>query len=328
MKQIFSILLLLKATFTFAQDSPGFKLWYNKPAGDVWENALPVGNGFQGAMVYGNVDTETIQLNEYTVWSGSPNRNDNDLCLDSLAEIRQLIFDGKRKDAEKLANKTIISKKSQGQMFEPVGSLLLAFNESEKSTNYYRELDISKAVQKTTYTVGNVNYTREVIASFPDRIIVMHLTASKPKSISFTAFYSTPQPKATAKALSNELTISGTTIDHETVEGKIKFKGIAKFKLNGGSISSTDTSFIIKDANEVTIYISIATNFNNYNDICGDENARANLYLSKAFKKSFQQILPVHIAAYQKYFNRVKLDLGTTVAAKLPTDERLKNFDA
>ncbi|HEY5407619.1 MAG TPA: glycoside hydrolase family 95 protein [Ginsengibacter sp.] len=328
MKNLLFVCLLFPAAKCFAQKQADLKLWYNKPAGAVWENALPVGNGFQGAMVYGNVDTETIQLNEYTVWSGSPNRNDNDLCLDSLAEIRQLIFDGKRKDAEKLANKTIISKKSQGQMFEPVGSLHLAFNEPKKYTNYYRELDISKAVQKTTYTVDNVNYTREVIASFPDRVIVMHLTASKPKSISFTAFYSTPQPKATTKALSNELTISGTTIDHETVEGKIKFKGIAKFKLNGGSISSTDTSLIIKDANEVTIYISIATNFNNYNDISGDENTRANLYLNKAFKKSFQQILPGHIAAYQKYFDRVKLDLGTTDEAKLPTDERLKNFDA
>ena len=272
MKQIFSILLLLKATFSFAQYSPDLKLWYNKPSGDVWENALPVGNGFQGAMVYGNVDTETVQLNEYTVWSGSLNRNDNDLCLGSLAEIRQLIFDGKRKDAETSANKTIISKKSQGQMFEPVGSLQLAFNELEKYTNYYRELDISKAVQNTAYTVGDVKYTREVIASFPDRVIAMHLTASKPKSISFTAFYSTLQPNATTKASSNELTISGTTIDHETVEGKVKFKGIAKFKLNGGSLSSTDTSLIIKDANEVTIYISIATNFNNYHNVSGNEN--------------------------------------------------------
>jgi alpha-L-fucosidase 2 len=321
------IIFLFASGSCFSQNS-SLKLWYNKPSGDVWENALPLGNGFQGAMVYGNVDTETIQVNEYTVWSGSPNRNDNDLCLDSLAEIRQLIFDGKRKDAEKLANKTIIAKTSQGQMFEPVGSLNLAFKLHENYTNYYRELDISKAVQKTIYTIGNVNYTREVIASFPDRVIVMHLTASKPKNISFTAFYSTPQPKATIKASSDELIITGTTIDHESVEGKIKFKGIAKFKLDGGSLSSTDTSLIIKNANEVTIYISIATNFNNYNDISGDENARSNSFLAKAYQKSFLQILPAHIAAYQKYFNRVKLDLGTTDAAKFPTDERLKNFDS
>ncbi|MGN6616042.1 MAG: glycosyl hydrolase family 95 catalytic domain-containing protein, partial [Ilyomonas sp.] len=138
----------------------------------------------------------------------------------------------------------------------------------------------------------------------------------------------TPQPKAITKASSNELIISGTTIDHEGVEGKIKFKGIAKFKLNGGSVTANDTSLNIKNANEVTIYISIATNFNNYHDISGDENARAASYLNKAYQKSFQQILPAHIATYQKYFNRVKLDLGTTDAAKLPTDERLKNFNS
>ncbi len=123
------------------------------------------------------------------------------------------------------------------------------------------------------------------------------------------------------------MTIAGTTIDHESVEGKIKFKGITKFKLDGGVITSNDTSVTIKDANEVTIYISIATNFNNYHDISGDENARATLYLNKAYPISFKKILPAHIAAYQKYFNRVRLDLGTTDAAKFPTNERLKNFN-
>jgi alpha-L-fucosidase 2 len=328
MKTPLFIFCLFITTICFAQNNQQLKLWYNKPSGTTWENALPIGNGKLGAMVYGNVDTETVQLNECTVWSGSPNRNDNDLCFDSLAEIRKLIFDGKQKEAEQIANRVIVSKTSHGQMFEPVGSLRLVFDKHENYKNYYRELDISKAVQKTTYTIDDVNYTREVIASFPDRVIVMHLTANKPKSISFTAFYSTPQPKATTKASSNELIIAGTTIDHEGVEGKIKFKGIARFKLNGGSVTANDTSLNIKNANEVTIYISIATNFNNYHDISGDENARATSYLNKAYQKSFQQILPVHIAAYQKYFNRVKLDLGTTDAANVPTDERLKNFNS
>ncbi len=327
MRKALFIALLFISTICFSQNHTGLNLWYNKPSGSTWENALPIGNGILGAMIYGNVDTETVQLNECTVWSGGPNRNDNDLCLDSLAEIRQLIFDGKQKEAEALANKTIVSKTSHGQMFEPVGNLRLVFDKHENYSNYYRELDIERAVQKTTYTIGNINYTREVIASFTDRVIVVHLTASKPKSISFTAFYSTPQPGAFSKSSSNELTIAGATIDHENVEGKIKFEGIAKFKLNGGFITSTDTSLIIKDANEVTIYISIATNFNNYHDISGNENERAASYLDKAYQKSFQQILPAHIAAYQKYFKRVTLDLGTTDAAKLPTDERLKNFN-
>jgi alpha-L-fucosidase 2 len=263
------------------------------------------------------------------VWSGSPNRNDNPLALDSLAEMRKLIFEGKQKEAEQIANRVIISKKSQGQMYEPVGELHLAFDGQNNYTDYYRELDIEKAVAKTSYKVAGVTYTREVLASFPDRVIVVRLTASKPASLSFNAFYSTPQPNAEIKTTSSkELTITGTTIDHESVKGKVKFKGIARFKLDGGTLSSNDTSLIIKNANAVTIYISIATNFNNYQDLNGNENEGAATYLNKAYPRNFADILKSHISAYQKYFNRVKLDLGTTDASKLPTDERLKNFDA
>ena len=327
MRSIFIVLLLTVATICYSQNNTDLKLWYKQPSGNVWENALPIGNGRLGAMVYGNVDTETVQLNEHTVWSGSPNRNDNSLILDSLSEIRKLIFDGRQKDAERIANNVIISKKSQGQMFEPVGNLRLAFNGHENFTDYYRELDIERALEKTSYSVNGVTYTREVLASFPDRVIVMHLTANKSKSLSFTALFSTPQPKATvATTPSKDLTITGTTIDHEGVEGKVKFRGIARIKLDGGSLTSNDTSLIVTNANAATIYISIATNFNNYNDISGNENERAAAYLDKAYTKAFSAILNAHVTAYQKYFNRVKLDLGSTDIIKLSTDERLKNF--
>src|SRR6478736_2120065 len=183
MKLFIQFFLLLITTTCFSQGNASLKLWYNKPSGDIWENALPLGNGHLGAMVYGNVEKETIQLNEHTVWSGSPNRNDNPLALDSLAVIRQLIFEGKQKDAEEIANRVIITKKSHGQKFEPVGSLQLAFDGHENFSNYRRELDIERAVSKTSYTIGDVTYTREALASLPDRVVVMRLTASKPGSI-------------------------------------------------------------------------------------------------------------------------------------------------
>ena len=331
MKHLFSAFFLLIAVAGFSQTKSGLKLWYDKPSGTIWENALPIGNGRLGAMIYGNAEQEIIQLNEHTVWSGSPNRNDNPLALDSLTLIRQLIYDDRRKEAERVVNNAIITKKSHGQKFEPVGSLQLAFAGHENFSNYHRELDIERAVAKTYYTVNGVTYTREALASFPDRVIVMRLTASKPGSISFTAFFTTAQKRATIKTNpiaigTKELTIFGTTSDHETVKGMVNYKGIVRMKLEGGSLNANDTSLIIKDANAVTIYISIATNFNNYHDISGDENKRAADYLNKAYAKSYAQILPAHIAAYQKYFNRVKLDLGSTDAANLPTDERLKNF--
>jgi len=321
------LLLSLMATIPGFSQSRGLKLWYHQPSGPVWENALPIGNGQLGAMVYGNVKQETIQLNESTVWSGGPNRNDNPLALDSLALIRQLIYEGRRKEAERVANHAIITQKSHGQKFEPVGSLQLAFTSHENYTDYYRELDIERAVAKTSYTVNGVTYTREAFASFPDRVIVMRLTADKPGQISFTAFFTTPQKSAAIQTTaSGELTISGTTSDHETVKGIVKYKGLVRIKTEGGSFGTTDTSLVVKAANAATLYISIGTNVNNYQDISGDENRRAVGFLDRAYAKSFAQLLTGHIAAYQKYFNRVQLDLGHSDAERMPTDERLKNF--
>lgn len=327
MRIVFLVISVFTVTVTLAQSDGGLKLWYNKPSGEKWENALPIGNGRLGAMVYGNVEEEIIQLNEHTVWSGSPNRNDNPAALAALPELRRLIFEGKQKEAEQLANKVIISKKSHGQIFQPVGSLLLRFDEHKNYTNYYRELDIEKAIAKTTYTVGNVTYTREALASLAHSVVVMRLTATQRGSISFVTKGLTPHHRAAVEiANGNEIILSGTTSDHEGVEGEIRFKGIVKIKLEGGKIISTDSTLVVSNANAATLYISIATNFNNYNDISGNESERVSSHLKAAFFKSFTQIEKAHIEVYQGYFNRVKLNLGTTEAAKLPTDERLKNF--
>lgn len=327
MKYTVSFLLLFTTTISFSQNTKGLKLWYDKPAGDTWESALPVGNGRLGAMVFGNVVKETIQLNEHTVWSGSPNRNDNPAALAALPKIRQLIFDGKQKEAERMANESIITKKSHGQMFQPVGNFHLEFNEHATYTNYYRELDIERAISITSYRVGDVTYTRQTFASLADRLLVIQLTASKPGSISCVASFSTPQQKAIIKTnAANELTITGTTSTHDGVDGKIKFAGIARFKLEKGTLSKSDTSLVIKNANVVTVYISIATNFNNYNDLTGDENKRVKDPFDKAYQKTFNKLSNEHIVAYQKYFNRVKFTLDTTNVPNLPTDQRIKNF--
>ena len=326
MRVLFFIFFLILGIDGFSQDKSGLKLWYKNPSGTVWENALPIGNGRLGGMVFGNVERETIQLNEHTVWSGSPNRNDNPAALSSLPEIRQLIFDGKQKEAEQLAKEVIISKNSHGQMFQPVGSFHLNFVGHRNYSNYYRELDLETAVAKTSYSVGDVVYTREVFAALPEHLIAIRLTANKPQQISFNGTFSTTQPNAIVKTVKNELTISGRTTDHEGVPGKVKFKGIVRIKPEGGMLSSTDSSLVVKSANAVTIYISFATNFNSYNDISGNENERAVAYLDKALRKPYWEILKEHVATYQKYFNRVKLDLGVSEAIKLPIDERLKNF--
>ena len=145
MRKIIVLFFLIRVSFIYPQYNQELKLWYNQPSGKVWENALPIGNGFLGAMVYGNVSNEIIQLNENTVWSGSPNRNDNPKALAVLPELQKMIFEGKYKEAEKLANETFVSKKSHGQMFQPVGNLNLNFEGHENFSNYRRELDIEKA---------------------------------------------------------------------------------------------------------------------------------------------------------------------------------------
>ncbi|RYY62165.1 MAG: glycoside hydrolase family 95 protein [Chitinophagaceae bacterium] len=319
---------LLITGMAFTQQPARLRLWYNTPSGNTWENALPVGNGRLGAMVYGNVTDEIIQLNEHTLWSGSPNSNDNPLARQSIPEMRKLILDGKQKEAEAIANKTIISQQSQGQMFEPAGELHLRFPGHDQYDEYYRELDLTRAVTTTRYRSHDVNYKRETIASFPDRLVIMHLTASRPGSISFTATYSSPQPGVHIQtAQPGQLAFNGITIDHEGVPGKVRYKGIIQFRKKSGSITMTDSSLTISNADEVTVFISIATSFKNYQDITGNENKLAADYLRQGVMRNFNEILGRHTAAYERYFNRVKLQLGTNDQQdRLPTDERLRQF--
>jgi alpha-L-fucosidase 2 len=173
MKLLFYFISFLLPYLFFGQESNDLKLWYDEPSGEVWENALPIGNGRIGAMVYGNVDKDIFQLNEHTVWSGSPNRNNNPNALDALPKVRQLIFDGEYKAAEQLANEKIMSKKSQGQMFQPVGNLELNFPKHENFENYHRDLDISNATSKTSYIINGVTYTREAFVSLAVRVLVI-----------------------------------------------------------------------------------------------------------------------------------------------------------
>ncbi|MXO06740.1 glycoside hydrolase family 95 protein [Flavobacterium sp. HBTb2-11-1] len=324
-KHLFNLLFFFSISI-FAQEKSDLKLWYKTPSGGVWENALPIGNGFQGAMVYGNVGKEIFQLNESTVWSGSPNRNDNPKAKEALEQIRQFLFQGEYQKAEKLINEAIITKKSHGQMFQPVGNLELNFSD-EKYSDYYRELDIETAVAKTRYKINGVTFTREAFISFADRVLVIKLSADKPGQLSFTADF-TSQHKKQKITLNNnnEISLWGNTSDHEGVEGKVQFNALAKLKIEGGSINTADNALKVDKADSVVIMVSIASNFVNYNDVNADENKLAKSYLDKVFVKNYDKMKTAHIAAYQKYFKRVKLDLGSTEQAKLPTDERLSNF--
>lgn len=292
----------------------------------MWEAALPVGNGRLAAMVYGNPESELIRLNENTVWSGSPNRNDNPHALAALPEIRQLIFDGKMKEASQMAAKNIQAEKINGMCYQPVGDLQLDFPGHNQYTGYARELDLQTAVAATSYTVNGVKYTRQVFASIPDQAIIIQLTASKPGSITFNAGMKSPQKSNVVTSGNNELVLSGISGDKEGVPGKVKFQSQVKFKTSGGKTAADGSTISVTNADAVTIYVSIATNFVNYADISGDEVKRTTAYMQKVWPKHFAGLLKDHIAAYQHFFNRVQLDLGTTDSIKNPTDIRVRDF--
>ncbi|MDW7691209.1 glycoside hydrolase family 95 protein [Flammeovirgaceae bacterium SG7u.111] len=312
------------------------KLWYDAPAAN-WNEALPIGNGRLGAMVFGIPAQENIQLNENTLWSGGPHRNDNPDAKEALAEIRQLLFEGNYMDAHKLANSNFISKTSHGMPYETVGNLRLEFDDHSDFSNYYRDLDIENAIAKTSYTVDGVDFQREVFTSFPDQVIVIRLTASENGKISFSAGMDRPAPSKVVVSTEGPdvLTMVGTSNDRKNkrlpkdavpTKGRVKFQSRLKVVPEGGSLTSTDSTLRVIGANSVMLYVSIATNFVNYQDVSADPQQRVSDYIAKAEKKSYQQLLSDHSAFYRNYFDRVSLDLGSTDSIKNPTDIRIKQF--
>ncbi|MFA6811613.1 MAG: glycoside hydrolase family 95 protein, partial [Bacteroidaceae bacterium] len=308
-----------------AQKGGKLKMWYDKPASN-WNEALPLGNGRIAAMVFGNPVKEQVQLNESSFWSGGPSRNDNPDGLKGLDSIRYYIFKGNYARANTLSNKFLTAKQLHGSMFQVIGNLNLAFKNSDSYTDYYRELDLERAITTTIYKVGDVTYKREVFASQPDQVIVVRLTASESGKLSFTANFDSELQKSVKALDAHTLEMTGLSGTHEGVTGQVKFDARAKIITSGGSTTVSSDKINVCNANEVTILISIATNFVDYKTLTANEVEKCTNYLVSAEKKPYSQILKDHIAAFQKYFNRVSFDLGTSPAAHTTTDERIRNF--
>jgi alpha-L-fucosidase 2 len=299
-------------------------LWYDAPAKN-WVEALPIGNGRLGAMVFGNPAAERLQLNEETVWAGQPNNNGNPNALAALPEVRKLLFEGNYHEAQDLATEKIVTKASHGMSYQPVGDLNLLFAGHEKAENYYRELNISTAIVTARYTVDGVEYVRETFASFPDQVVVVRLTASKKGKINFEAGYDSPQKTETVLQ-DNDLILKGISGDQEGLEGKVKFIAQTRIVPEKGSLTASENKLLVTDADAVTIFISMATNFVNYRDLSADAGKRAAGYMQNIAQKDYSKIKSDHIAYYQQYFNRVKIDLGTTDSIRKPVDTRILEF--
>ena len=260
-------------------------MWYREPALQ-WEEALPLGNSHLGAMVYGGVQKDELQLNQETIWAGGPHNNNNIKSLAALPDIRKLIFDGKNKEAEAMVNANFKTRKN-GMPFQTAGSLFLNFSGQENVTEYYRELDLQKAVATTRYKANGVNYTREYFSSYVDNVIVVRLTADKKGALSFSASYTSP--------LKNEISVIGKKLiirmqgnDHEGVKGMIRAESQVQIKAEDGKVNMENNNISVAGATSAIIYVSIATNFVNYQDISADESRRASDYLEKHKKRNSQ----------------------------------------
>lgn len=315
--------------------NPATLLWFSAPA-TKWDEALPVGNGRIGAMVFGKYGEERIQLNEETYWSGGPYSTVVKGGNKVLPQIQKMVFEEKYLEAHNLFGRNLMGYPVEQQKYQSLANLHLFFENQEKVTGYKRSLDLSTAITHVVYTVGDVAYTREVFSSAPDQTIVVRLTASKPESISFKANLRGVRNQAHSNyatdyfrmdAVGNDgLAVTGKSADYMGIEGKLRYEARIKVVPEGGSIRTEGVDVIVENANAVTIYFVAATNFVNYRDVSADQHARVESYLNRLSGKSFESIKSASISDYKNFFYRVSLALPVTENSYLPTNERMQKI--
>jgi len=323
--KITSFLFIISVSFSFGQElDKHLRLWYDRPAA-IWNEALPLGNGRLGAMVFGAPGMERLQLNEETIWAGSPNNNAHD-AKEAVEKARKLIFEGKYLEAQTLATEKIMSQTNHGMPYQTFGDLFISFNGHDRYENYYRDLDIENATASVSYEVDGVKYKREVLSAFEDQVILVRLTADQPGMITCNIQLNSPHDNADPYTEGDQIILSGESGSHEGQRGRVKFTGRVKAKVDGGSSVAKDGIISINGANEVLVYVSIATNFKNYKELTEDELEKSQTYLDDAFNKDFSTIKSAHVDYFKNYMDRVSLDLGVNEAVKLPTGQRVQEF--
>jgi alpha-L-fucosidase 2 len=322
MKYFFVFVLFVSVLFqsceTTKKEMPReLKLWYEQPA-EVWTEALPVGNGRLGAMIFGGAGTERIQLNEESLWTGGPIERANPEALANLDKVRQLLFAGKYAEGDRLAQEKIMGKRIEAgsHTYQTLGDVMFQFEGLNEIQNYKRELDLKTAVAATEFESNGIKYDREVFVSSPGEVIVIKLSASKKGSISFNTWMERPGEAETVSVGENQMLMTGFA----QYEGQgTRFVSVVHIKNTGGEISSTDSGLVVTNADEVEIFISGRTSFNG-----SDEVSAATDDIQNIAGQSCEMIKTQHIAQYQELFNRVDLALNEKDTLNLPTDKRLE----
>jgi alpha-L-fucosidase 2 len=325
------------------------KLWYNQPA-RVWTEALPVGNGRVGAMIYGTPDAEQVQFNESTVWTGKPHMYQHEGAAAALPKLRELLNESRRlhlqaeeleragksrdagqardasresqKEAEALGMKEFMSQPLGQKAYQPCGDLRIQVPGHTNVSEYYRDLNLDTATASVRYRVGDTVFTRECFASHPDNALVWRVRADHRGRVSFTARLASPHKSAfTLLRDTDQLALAG-----EVEPGGVEFEARIRVTSRGGRVSTHRDRIEVQGADEATVVLVAASNFRNYNDISADETARASQAMKQVLRKDYADLLRAHLADHQALFRRVVLNLGATDASGLPTDERLRGF--
>lgn len=347
-----AILLLLPGAALLGQvadvsnDSSRLLLWYRQPA-RTWLEALPIGNGRLGAMVFGGIDKEQLQFNEDTLWSGPPPKDwNNAKARQYLPQVRRLLMEeGKYVEANHLTRKM---QGPFGESYEPLGYLNLKFMGSGQASDYRRELDLDTAVVRTAFTMGSGHYTREIFSSAPDQVIVIRLACDQPGRISFTAAMNSLLKASTVAIPPDGLALRGRaprhvepnyvkykteTVIYEGPEGPaMRFEAAIKVVAEGGMVSAGPDGLTVRGANSAVLLLAAATGYRGFRippDLTVEQIAeKCRKRLDAATAKPYPRVLEDHLADYRRLFRRVSLNLGTGPGPDIPTDERLKQFRA
>jgi alpha-L-fucosidase 2 len=300
-------------------------LWYEHAAAE-WTDALPIGNGRLGAMIFGGVGSEQIQVNEDTLYAGSPYDPNNPEALQALPEARRLIFEGRYKEANDLVGAKMMAQPIKQMPYEPVGDLRLDFPGHENFRDYRRQLDLNTAIATVSYQAGTTTFTREVFGSPVDQVIVVRLSADRPGQLNFTAFLETPQQATVSVEDSQTLVLHGVNGDAFGIKGGLKFEARVFVQTSGGHATADKERIVVTNGDSALLLIAAATSYRNYKDTTGNPSAISSGHIQQARQKTFADLRAAHVREHQRLFHRVKLDLGRTAAADVPTDQRPTQF--
>jgi alpha-L-fucosidase 2 len=296
------------------------KLWYNKPA-QQWTEALPVGNGRLGAMVFGGVENEQVQLNEDTLWAGNPIERDRVGAYKHLAEARNLIFEGKYAEGQRIMQREFMGPRII-RSYQTLGDLKLRFENSRPVTDYHRQLDLDTAIASVTYRADGATFTREVFASPVDQCIVVRLSCDKAGQIAFDVNLSRPEDFTVETIAPDRIVMKGQATQEGEHKG-VNYETHLRIIPQGGSLTATDDGLRLEKADAAMLLIVAATNYRGDNP-----KALCETQMASAAKKKYPELQRAHVAEHRRLFRRVALNLGVTDAANKPTNERLAAMKA